>query len=226
MGFVLQLGLKFLQYTTRQAANAAAKRYGGKVLSQAAAKGKKAVDASSKQGLKIIKDNRKGAKPPKKAPNLKADPKKAPEDVKARAATKPDSTKKSVTGDKAQRGLIVAATTIPMFMDTKSKKDGKVTSSTSKTSSSYKPGNAGAKRKAQTAAMEKELKAKALKARSAISKTNKSKSSASKLSKFEQAFADARAAGKKTFTFKRKSGKTDTFTTERKDKKPMSKKRG
>ena len=53
-----------------------------------------------------------------------------------------------------------------------------------------------------------------------------STSSGSKLSKFEQAFADARKAGKKTFKFKNSAGNTNTYTTERKDKKPLPKKRG
>jgi len=50
------------------------------------------------------------------------------------------------------------------------------------------------------------------------------KSSGKKLSKFEQAFADARKAGKKTFKFTNRAGNTTTYTTERKDKKPLPKK--
>lgn len=134
VGYLLSLGAgALLRYATRQAAQSAAKRYGGKVLSQAAAKGKKGVDAGSKAGLKIIKQNRKPdattatKTTPKKAPpkksTLKADPKNAPADVKTRVAAKNKpktgpSGKKPITGDKAQRGLIVAATTVPMFMDT------------------------------------------------------------------------------------------------------------
>lgn len=132
-GYLLSLGAgALLRYATRQAALSAAKRYGGTVLTKAASQGKKAVDAGSKAGLKIIKQNRKpdattATKPtPKKTPpkksTLKADPKNAPADVKARVAakTKPKTgaDKKPVTGDKVQRGLIVAATTVPMFMDT------------------------------------------------------------------------------------------------------------
>lgn len=148
-GYLLSLGAgALLRYATRQAALSAAKRYGGKVLTKAAAEGKKAVDAGSKAGLKIIKQNRKpGATtankpapkkpaptkkaPAKKSPTLKTDPKDAPASVKARAAaknkTKPsagNAKKQPVTGDKVQRGMIVAATTIPMFMDTSpAKKD-------------------------------------------------------------------------------------------------------
>lgn len=138
-GYLLSLGAgALLRYATRQAALSAAKRYGGKVLTKAAAEGKKAVDAGSKAGLKIIKQNRKpGATtankpaPAKKSPTLKPDPKDAPASVKARAAaknkTKPsagNAKKQPVTGDKVQRGMIVAATTIPMFMDTSpAKKD-------------------------------------------------------------------------------------------------------
>ena len=40
-----------------------------------------------------------------------------------------------------------------------------------------------------------------------------SKSSDKKLSKFQQAFADARKAGKRTFRFTNKAGKTTTYTT-------------
>ena len=50
------------------------------------------------------------------------------------------------------------------------------------------------------------------------------KSSGKKLSKFEQAFVDARRAGKKTFKFTNRAGKTSTYTTERADKKPLPKK--
>ena len=143
-GYLLSLGAgALLRYATRQAALSAAKRYGGTVLTKAASQGKKAVDAGSKAGLKIIKQNRKpGATtatkpapkktPPKKTP-LKTDPKNAPADVKARAAAKknkPKTTgadKKPITGDKVQRGMIVAATTVPMFMDTSPKKKDKRT---------------------------------------------------------------------------------------------------
>ena len=40
-----------------------------------------------------------------------------------------------------------------------------------------------------------------------------SKSSGKKLSKFQQAFADARKEGKRTFRFTNKDGKTTTYTT-------------
>ena len=73
--------------------------------------------------------------------------------------------------------------------------------------------------------IEKELASKFNKSSPPLSKRG-SKSSGSKLSKFEQAFADARKAGKKTFTFKNNAGNTNTYTTERKDKKPLPKKKG
>jgi len=66
----------------------------------------------------------------KKAPTLKTDPKNAPTSVaKRRAAAaakkkKADAAKKAgtpLTGTKAQRGIIVAATALPMFMDTSPK---------------------------------------------------------------------------------------------------------
>mgnify|MGYP003655754407 FL=1 len=75
---------------------------------------------------------------------------------------------------------------------------------------------------AQKTAREKRLQADSR--RSKAAEAAKSKSSGSKLSKFERAFADARKAGKKTFTFKNSAGNTNTYTTERKDKKPLPKK--
>jgi len=58
----------------------------------------------------------------KKAPELKADPKKAPDAVKARAAAnkKPD-----IRGDKIQRGLLVAVTAAPLLGDGESKDTAK-----------------------------------------------------------------------------------------------------
>ena len=75
--------------------------------------------------------------------------------------------------------------------------------------------------KMPTKDMEKSLLAKSNKVKDAKSKA---KSSGSKLSKFEQAFADARKAGKKTFKFTNRAGNTTTYTTQRKDKKPLPKK--
>ena len=75
--------------------------------------------------------------------------------------------------------------------------------------------------KMPTKDMEKRLAAKSDKAMAA---TRKAKSSGKKLSKFEQAFADARKAGKKTFKFTNRAGNTTTYTTQRKDKKPLPKK--
>ena len=76
-------------------------------------------------------------------------------------------------------------------------------------------------KKMPTKDMEKRLAAKSDKAMAA---TRKAKSSGKKLSKFEQAFADARKAGKKTFKFTNRAGNTTTYTTQRKDKKPLPKK--
>jgi len=77
--------------------------------------------------------------------------------------------------------------------------------------------------KMSTKDMEKELSSKFNKSSPPSSKRG-SKSSGSKLSKFEQAFADARKAGKKTFKFTNRAGNTTTYTTERRDKKPLPKK--
>ena len=77
--------------------------------------------------------------------------------------------------------------------------------------------------KMPTKSMEKQMLAKSDTVKNTISQA---KSSGKKLSKFEQAFADARKAGKKTFKFTNRAGNTTTYTTERKDKKPLPKKRG
>ena len=77
--------------------------------------------------------------------------------------------------------------------------------------------------KMSTKDIEKELASKFNKSSPPLSKRG-SKSSGSKLSKFEQAFADARKAGKKTFKFTNRAGNTTTYTTERGDKKPLPKK--
>ena len=62
-------------------------------------------------------------KPPakKKPPELKADPSMRLSGAKPKPSGRNTArnNKKPVTGDKAQRGLIVAATALPMFMDTK-----------------------------------------------------------------------------------------------------------
>jgi len=63
----------------------------------------------------------------KKAPELKADPKKAPDAVKARAATKNQAATKKpdIRGDKIQRGLLVAVTAAPLLGDGESKDTAK-----------------------------------------------------------------------------------------------------
>ena len=155
------------------------------------------------------------------------------------AAKKTD--KKSALGAKGQRTIIAIGSLAPMVPRGEGTKVNASKSTTggmsAQSEARRKIAKAEAKEKrlqadskrskaVSTAAMEKELAKKALKARSAISKTNKSKSSASKLSKFEQAFADARKEGKKTFKFTNRAGNTNTYTTERKDKKPLPKKKG
>ena len=71
-------------------------------------------------------------KPPtkKKPPELKADPSMRlggakPKPKPSGRNTARNNKKKPVTGDKTQRGLIVAATALPMFMDTAPKGDAK-----------------------------------------------------------------------------------------------------
>jgi len=88
---------------------------------------------------------------------------------------------------------------------------------------------------AQRAAREKRLQADSKRskaaAKAAVAKdieakvkaaTGKKKSTG--LSKFEQAFVDARKAGKKEFSFTNRAGKTEKFSTAREDKKPLPKK--
>jgi len=160
-----------------------------------------------------------GPKPP-----LRADPKQRI-NKPAPKKTPKDTGLKSV-------GTLVSAASLAAMIPRGENKEAKATTTTTKASTGPKmtaAQKAAREKRLQadsTAAMEKELAKKALKARSAISKTNKSKSSGSKLSKFEQAFADARKAGKKTFKFTNRAGNTNTYTTERKDKKPLPKKKG
>ena len=63
----------------------------------------------------------------KKAPELKADPTKAPDAVKARAAANKQAANKKpdIRGDKIQRGLLVAVTAAPLLGDGESKDTAK-----------------------------------------------------------------------------------------------------
>lgn len=157
-----------------------------------------------------------------------------PEDRIGKPVTK-KTDKKSPLGTTGQRTLIAIGSLAPMIP----RGDGTKANASKSTANGGMSAQSEARRKiaraeakatgpkmtaAQKAAREKRLQADSKRAKAA--EAAKSKSSGSKLSKFEQAFADARKAGKKTFKFKLKSGKTDTFTTERIDKKPLPKKRG
>ena len=143
-----------------------------------------------------------------------------PEDRIGKPVTK-KTDKKSPLGTKGQRTLIAIGSLAPIIP----RGDGTKANASKSTTTGGMSAQSEARRKiARAEAKEKRLQADSKRAKAA--EAAKSKSSGSKLSKFEQAFADARKAGKKTFKFKLKSGKTDTFTTERIDKKPLSKKRG
>jgi len=146
------------------------------------------------------------------------------------AAKKTD--KKSALGTKGQRTIIAIGSLAPMIPRGENK-EAKATTTTTKASTGPKM------TAAQKAAREKRLQADSKRstaaAKAALAKdiqakvkaaASKSKSSGSKLSKFEQAFANARKAGKKDFSFTNRTGKTEKFTTERLDKKPLPKKRG
>lgn len=157
-----------------------------------------------------------------------------PEDRIGKPVTK-KTDKKSPLGTKGQRTLIAIGSLAPIIP----RGDGTKANASKSTTTGGMSAQSEARRKiaraeakatgpkmtaAQKAAREKRLQADSKRAKAA--EAAKSKSSGSKLSKFEQAFADARKAGKKTFTFKNNAGNTNTYTTERKDKKPLSKKRG
>ena len=143
-----------------------------------------------------------------------------PEDRIGKPVTK-KTDKKSPLGTTGQRTLIAIGSLAPMIP----RGDGTKANASKSTANGGMSAQSEARRKiARAEAKEKRLQADSKRAKAA--EAAKSKSSGSKLSKFEQAFADARKAGKKTFKFKLKSGKTDTFTTERIDKKPLPKKRG
>lgn len=206
-----------------------------------------AAQARGKITATVTKINQaKNLKPTK--PNLSGTPKvvgKKPNASIAPTATKPNTTgnaskplrakpedrigkpvtkktdKKSPLGTTGQRTLIAIGSLAPMIP----RGDGTKANASKSTANGGMSAQSEARRKiARAEAKEKRLQADSKRAKAA--EAAKSKSSGSKLSKFEQAFADARKAGKKTFKFKLKSGKTDTFTTERIDKKPLPKKRG
>jgi len=140
-----------------------------------------------------------------------------PEDRISKPVTK-KTDKKSPLGTKGQRTIIAIGSLAPLIP----RGDG-TKAKAAKTTTSGMSAQSEARRKiARAEAKEKRLQEDSKRAKAA--EAAKSKSSGSKLSKFEQAFADARKAGKKTFTFKLKSGKTDTFKTDRLDKKPLPKK--
>lgn len=86
---------------------------------QAAPKPKPKADAAPKPS------RTQGRK--KKAPELKADPTKAPDAVKARAAANKQAANKKpdIRGDKIQRGLLVAVTAAPLLGDGESKDTAK-----------------------------------------------------------------------------------------------------
>ena len=117
-------------------------------------------------------------------------------------------------------GTVVSAASLLAAIPRGDSKTAKATTAKAKTSPSYRGGNAGAERSktVDKAALAKDIQAKVKAA------TGKKKSTG--LSKFEQAFADARAAGNKEFSFTNRAGKTQKFTTARADKKPLPKKRG
>ena len=89
--FLISLGGSFIRYTTKLAAQSAAKRYkGAKLVSEAATKGKKFIDASSKKALKLFKEATETVKP-KPKPKAKPKPKtlKGPASPKAKPKANP-----------------------------------------------------------------------------------------------------------------------------------------
>ena len=147
-----------------------------------------------------------------------------PEDRISKPVTK-KTDKKSSFGTKGQRTIIAIGSLAPMIP----RGDGTKANASKSTTSGGMSAQSEARRKIAIAEKKKKAEAiaeatKNVKAKVKTAATGKKKTAG--LSKFEQAFVDARKAGKKTFKFKLKSGKTDTFTTEREDKKPLPKKRG
>ena len=137
----------------------------------------------------------------------------SPKSVKSKTAAKAAKTK--AENASSDRQLIAKA------RNEKAKQTPRAGTPTKRAAPKFNPSGM----KMSTKDIEKELASKFNKSSPPSSKRG-SKSSGSKLSKFEQAFADARKAGKKTFTFKNNAGNTNTYTTERKDKKPLPKKKG
>jgi len=133
----------------------------------------------------------------------------SPKSVKGKAAAK--AAKAKAQNERSDRQLIKKA------RNEKAKQTPRAGTPTKRAAPKFNPSLL----KMPTKDMEKRLAAKSDKAMAA---TRKAKSSGKKLSKFEQAFADARKAGKKTFKFTNRAGNTTTYTTERKDKKPLPKK--
>ena len=137
----------------------------------------------------------------------------SPKSVKGKAAAKAAKTK--AENASSDRQLIAKA------RNEKAKQTPRAGTPTKRAAPKFNPSGM----KMSTKDIEKELASKFNKSSPPLSKRG-SKSSGSKLSKFEQAFADARKAGKKTFKFTNRAGNTATYTTERGDKKPLPKKKG
>ena len=113
----------------------------------------------------------------------------SPKSVKGKAAAKAAKTK--AENASSDRQLIAKA------RNEKAKQTPRAGTPTKRAAPKFNPSGM----KMSTKDIEKELASKFNKSSPPLSKRG-SKSSGSKLSKFEQAFADARKAGKKTFTFK------------------------
>ena len=133
----------------------------------------------------------------------------SPKSVKGKAAAKAAKTK--AENASSDRQLIAKA------RNEKAKQTPRAGTPTKRAAPKFNPSLL----KMSTKDMEKQMLAKSDKVKNTKSKA---KSSGKKLSKFEQAFADARKAGKKTFKFTNRAGNTTTYTTQRKDKKPLPKK--
>ncbi len=154
---------------------------------------------------------------PKPKTSAGSTPKPLRADPKQRINKPTPKTKPKDTGLKSV-GTLVSAASLLAAIPRGEKKEAKATTAKTKTSPSYRGGNAGAKRSktVDKAALAKDIQSKV--------KAAAGKKKSTGLSKFEQAFADARAAGKKEFSFTNRAGKTSKFTTARADKKPLPKK--
>ena len=239
IGLLFKVGVEVVKAATPAIARYMTSQGYKKAVGAAARKPVSSTVTSIKQAQKLKPSTKVAGKKPT-ASTVSSAPKpkttgSAPKPLRAdpsKRINKPaPKTKPKDTGLKSA-GTLVSAASLGLMIPRGEKKEAKATTTTTKASTGPKM------TAAQKAAREKRLQADSKRstaaAKAALAKdiqakvkaaASKSKSSGSTLSKFEQAFANARKAGKKEFSFTNRTGKTEKFTTERLDKKPLPKKR-